>query len=378
MNHAKEYRRRLHRIPELSSQEFKTKEAILAVLRPMNCEIIELLNTGVAAWFERGCKKTIAFRADMDALPVEEKTGLPFASEHPGLMHACGHDGHMAMLLGFAEELNALPKEAFNNNVLLIFQPAEETIGGAFPICQSGIFEKTKTWAIFGFHLYPFLRKKAIGSRPREFMACASEVTIKVHGKSTHCAEADRGIDTIEIAAKLLNQLYAMERTEIAEDQYRVLKFGHFSGGTVRNILPELTVLEGSYRSFYPEVFDFMIRRTQEIIQDLSQEYGCQIEVEKTTGYPALLNSECLFAATKKSLSESFDFVQFEKPFMIAEDFSFYCQKMPGCFLYLGTGTGIALHNNHFDFDESILQEGIRAYRQLMNLEEETEWTELR
>lgn len=370
MNHALEHRRALHRIPELSYQEYKTKDYILSVLRELNCEVIEVLTTGVCAFYNKGKKNTIAFRADMDALPIQEETNVEFASLHQGRMHACGHDGHMAMLLGFAEELNALPDEAFENNVLLVFQPSEETVGGAKPICDSGIFEKTKTKAIFGTHLYPFLKKGAIGSRPKEFMACASEVTITVKGKSTHCAEKENGIDSIEVAAQLLCRLYAMEKNEIAKEQYRVLRFGHFTGGTVRNILPEITIMEGSYRSFYPEVFDFMIQRTEQIIKELEEEFGCTITFEHTEGYPPLLNSETLFSTLKSSLQDKFEFVQFEKPFMIAEDFAFYCKKMPGCFMYLGTGTGIALHNCHFDFDEAILQNGIQAYLTLMNIQD--------
>lgn len=369
MNRAAAHRRELHQIPETSYEEFKTKEYILSVLKDLNCEVIEVLSTGVCAWFNKGKEKTVAFRADMDALPIQEETGLPFASKHPGKMHACGHDGHMAILLGFAEELSQLPDSAFKNNVLLVFQPSEETVGGADPICKSGIFEKTNTKGIFGTHVYPFLAKGAIGSRPKEFMACCSEVTMTVRGKSTHCAEPNKGIDSVEIAAELLCRLYKMEREEIDPKEYRILKFGLFQGGTVRNILPEITVMKGSYRSFYPEVFNFMIDRTNEIIKELETKFGCTIEFEHTDGYPALLNDEGMFNTLKETLSNDFEFVQYEEPFMIAEDFAFYCKKMPGCFMYLGTGTGIALHNCQFDFDEEILQNGIQAYLKLMNIE---------
>lgn len=371
MNHALEHRRALHQIPELSYNEFQTKEYILSVLKNCNCEIVEVLSTGVCAWFNKGKKDTIAFRADMDALPIQEETGLPFASKHIGKMHACGHDGHMAMLLGFAEELSQLDDEAFQNNVLLVFQPSEETVGGAKPICESGIFEKTNTKAIFGTHLYPFLKKGAIGSRPNEFMASCSEVTIEVNGKSTHVAEPNKGIDSIEIAAELLCRLYKMEKEEIAEDEYRILKFGLFQGGTVRNILPETTVMLGGYRSFHSSVFNQMVTRTNEIIDELETHYGCKIKFDHTDGYPAVINNEKMFNYLKNTLQDEFEFVHYEKPFMIAEDFSFYCQKMPGCFMYLGTGTGIALHNCQFDFDEEILQNGIQAYLKLMNVQKD-------
>ncbi len=371
MNQATLHRRTLHEIPELSYQEFKTKEYIISVLKQCNCEIIEMNKTGVLAYFDNGKEKTIAYRADMDALPIKEETGLDFTSKHAGIMHACGHDGHMAILLGFAEEISQIKKADFKYNVLLVFQPSEETIGGAKPICESGIFKEKNTFAILGTHVYPFLEKGAIGSRPNEFMSRCSEVDIEIIGKSVHAAESSNGIDPIEVGAELLTRLYAMERNELKPEDYRILKFGHFTGGTVRNIIPEKAYLGGSYRSFSDDVFNLMVDRTLEIASDLEKEYGCTINFNKTEGYPALINHEGLFNEVKKTLLKDFKFVQYNDPFMIAEDFSFYCKETAGCFIYLGTGTGIALHNCHFDFDEEILQTGIKAYLKLLEINEE-------
>ena len=363
MNHATQYRRDLHQIPETSYTEFKTKQYILSVLRQFDCEITEVLTTGVTAYFDAGKENTLAYRADMDALPIQEESGVEFASRHPGKMHACGHDGHMSMLLGFAEELNQMDRSQWKNNILLVFQPSEETVGGAKPICDSGIFEKYNTQAIYGTHVWPFLPEGDIASRPNEMMAHASEVTMTVHGKSTHCAKPKEGIDALGICADLLCRLYKMEQ-EIDPKQYRILKFGHMEAGTVRNILPETAVMEGSYRSFQDETFDYMINSTYRIMEEMEKETGCTIDFEHSEGYPAVMNDPDLFNKAKHLLPQ---LQTLADPEMIAEDFAFYQRKMPGVFFFLGTGTGIPLHNCHFNFDEKILQSGIRMYISLMD-----------
>ena len=365
MNQATRYRRDLHQIPETSYTELKTKQYILSVLSRFDCEITEVLTTGVCAYFDAGKPYTLAYRADMDALPIQEETGRSFTSLHPGVMHACGHDGHMAMLLGFAEELNHMDRHQWKNNILLVFQPSEETVGGADPICRSGIFERYNTKAIYGTHVWPFLPAGVIGSRKNEMMAHASEVTITVHGKSTHAAKPKEGIDALGICADLLCRLYNMEK-EIDPAQYRILKFGKLHAGTVRNILPDTAVMEGSYRSFQDETFDHMIHQTEKIISELMEQTGCTIDFEHTEGYPAVMNHAGLFDQVTQMLP---DLQILKEPQMIAEDFAFYQKKMPGVFFFLGTGTGIALHNCHFDFDEQILQSGITMDIDLMNTE---------
>lgn len=365
MNHATQYRRDLHQIPETSFEEFKTKEYLVHVLSALNCEIIPVLETGVLAYFDAGKDQTLAYRADMDALPVTEETGLEFASKHPGRMHACGHDGHMAILLGFAEELDAMDRSAWKYNILLVFQPSEETVGGARPILETGVFEKFQVKAIYGTHVYPFLPAGVIGSRSGELMAHASEVTVTLHGKSTHCAKPDEGIDALAAGAELLCRLYALEKS-FDPGIYRLLKFGNFHAGTVRNILPETCVMEGSYRSFQPEVFAKLIDGSQNIMRQLEQETGCQIDFAYTEGYPAVINDADLFKQVQALCPE---LTVLDKPEMIAEDFAFYQERVPGVFLFLGTGTGIPLHNCHFTFDEAILQSGIRTYIRLMETE---------
>lgn len=368
----KRYRQDLHRIPELGFEVYKTKEYILEQLQQYSCEISEVCETGVCAFFQsreeegRGQKRkaSIALRSDMDGLPVTEKTDADYASVHPGAMHACGHDGHMAMLLAVAGELDQII-HTLPHNVLLIFQPAEETTGGAGDICSTGILKKYGVKRIYGFHLWPMLKKNSVGSRANEFMAKSSELDIVIHGRSAHCANAEEGIDALAIGCKLVHELYQMEKQEIPDTEYRLLKFGKMESGTVRNAVAARTVLQGSVRCFHEETGAYLFRRIQEIAEAYEDQYGCSITLERNDGHPAVINDPQLFKEAKELLSE-YQFHTFEKPFMLAEDFSCYQKEVPGLFLFLGTGTNIPLHSSHFDFDEDVLITGVDIYLKLL------------
>lgn len=367
----KKYRQDLHRIPELGFEVHKTRKYILTHLKEYDCEITEVCG-GLCAFFQSreldgngaAREKTIALRSDMDALPVTEKTGAPYCSVHEGAMHACGHDGHMAMLLALADELNRII-HSLSYNVLLIFQPAEETTGGAGDICAAGILSKYNVKRIYGFHLWPMLEKHRIGSRAKEFMAKSSEIDIIIYGKSAHCAYPDQGIDALAIGCELINTLYQMEQTELPENEFRLLKFGKMVSGTVRNAISAETVLEGTLRCFSEETGAFLFTRMMETAALLEKRYGCRIVFQRTDGHPPVINDPLLFHEAKAILSD-FGFHTFENPFMLAEDFSFYQREVPGLFLFLGTGTNIPLHNNHFDFDEDVLLTGFNAYLKLL------------
>lgn len=371
-NLLKKHRQELHRIPELGFELYKTKAYIIRQLRQYDCEISEVCGTGVCAFFQSreeggtGRKRgaTIALRSDMDGLPVAERTDAAYASVHHGTMHACGHDGHMAMLLGVAGELNQII-HTLPHNVLLIFQPAEETTGGAGDLCATGILSKYGVKRIYGFHLWPMLEKNAVGSRANEFMAKSSELDIVIHGRSAHCASAEEGIDALDIGCRLVNELYQMESQEIPDTEYRLLKFGKMESGTVRNAIAARSVLQGSVRCFNEETGDFLFRRIEEIAETYEDQYGCSITFERNDGHPAVINDPQLFKEAKELLSE-YKFHTFEKPFMLAEDFSCYQKEVPGLFLFLGTGTNIPLHSSHFDFDEEVLATGVNIYLKLL------------
>lgn len=200
-----EYRQDLHQIPEIGDSLPETKEYLMKVLSALDGEIIELLESGVAIYFNRGQRETTAFRSDMDALPIEEKSDARFASKRPGKMHACGHDAHMAMCLALADKVNATPE--IDSNVLIFFQPAEETIGGADRICETGIFQKYNVTKVFGIHMYPSLTAGRVYSRPGVIQPASAQFDIEIEGKATHATTPEKGKDAIFIGVELVSMI---------------------------------------------------------------------------------------------------------------------------------------------------------------------------
>ena len=351
-------RHALHRIPELDRQLPETLAYLRCALEPLGCRVFSPMEGALCAWFDFGAENAIAFRSDTDALPIAEKTGAPYASAHPGAMHACGHDGHMAILLELARRLSR--KEALPHNVLLVFQPAEETTGGAKDICDTGIFGQYKVKAIFGLHLWPGLEAGTVASRKRELMARSCEVTIDIYGKSAHIAKAAEGIDALMAGAELYRRAVEMEGA-LPEGIFRLLKFGKFQSGTVRNALSAHTHLEGSLRAFQDEIFDSLAQGLKDIGRDVEAKYGCTVKIHMNSGYPAVMNPEDLY----DRVAAAVPFVVLEAPSMTAEDFSWYQKYIPGMFFFLGLGDTPALHADTFDFDESILPKGADFFEKL-------------
>ncbi len=370
-----QYRRDLHQIPEFGHLEFKTQAYILNELRNYPCEITELSPTGVCAFFPAKNPQyagTVAFRSDMDGLPIEENTNSPYRSQHSGMMHACGHDAHMAMLLGLAKELAQMDRD-HSVNVLLIFQPAEESPGGAKDVTNSGIFEKYDVRRIFAFHMSPSNAPGVIMGRPREMMAMSSELTATVRGKSAHVASSHKGIDALHIGCLFLDALYEMEQNLLPPEEFRLLKFGKLTAGTARNAIAETAVLEGTLRAFKEENFRLLLEQVHSIASLFEEKYGCTIQVDSAEGYPPVLNDPALYEMAQEVLSpEQFpltpEFITLRKPPMTSDDFSYYLQKVPGLYLFLGTGNKKTLHSNDFDFDEEVLETGVRAYLRLLRL----------
>ena len=351
-------RHALHRIPELELDLPETQNYLKNALSALSCQVFSPVGSALCAWFDFGAEKTIAFRADMDALPINEKTGAPYASTHPGVMHACGHDGHMAILLELARRLDR--KEGLKHNVLLIFQPGEESPGGAKGICDTGVLENYRVKAVFGLHLWPGLEKGRVFSRRKELMARASEVTLDIYGKSAHIAKAAEGIDALMAGAEFYTRAMEMER-QIPAGVFRLLKFGKFHSGTARNALSAHTHLEGSLRAFQDETFEAMAGSLREIAVDVREKYGCTLSLHIADGYPAVLNDDAVFDAVCRCLPVT----ELEEPCMTAEDFSWYQKHVPGVFFFLGLGDTPALHADTFDFDESILTKGADFFEAL-------------
>ena len=316
------------------------------------------IDGSLCAWFNFGAASAIAFRADMDALPIGEKTGAAYASRHPGRMHACGHDGHMAIGLELARRLSK--RKQLSSNVLLVFQPAEEATGGAKPICDTGIFEQYKVKAIFGLHLWPGLTKGKIFSRPGEMMSRSSELDVDFFGKSAHIGRSWEGIDSMEAACVYLQKAYALERSLPGEVR-RLLKFGKMESGTVRNALAAHTRLEGGLRAFSDEIYDGLRGGLLEIAREVEGEFGCTVKVHTSNGYPAIHNPGELH--DKVYAIVPFEYL--DEPSMTTEDFSWYQRYVPGMFFFLGLGDSPALHSDHFDFDESVLELGADFFEKI-------------
>ena len=331
-------RHALHRIPELELDLPQTQAYLKQALSGLSCQVFSPLGSALCAWFDFGAQEAIAFRADMDALPITEKTGADYASTHPGMMHACGHDGHMAILLELARRLDQ--KKTLRHNVLLIFQPGEESPGGAKAICDTGVLEQYHVKAVFGLHLWPGLAKGKVFSRRNELMARASEVTLDIYGKSAHIAKAAEGIDSLMAGAEFYTRAMEMER-QIPAGIFRLLKFGKFHSGTVRNALSAHTHMEGSLRAFQDEVFDSLAQGLKEICRDVEARYGCTVNLHFSSGYPAVLNPEDIYDRVKQAA----DFADLEAPAMTAEDFAWYQRYVPGMFFFLGLGDTPALRH---------------------------------
>lgn len=356
-------RRALHQIPETQLDLPRTAACLKNELKNTSAEIIELDNCGSSflAFFDAGKEQALAFRTDMDALPVAEKTGLDFCSRHPGKSHACGHDGHMSILLGLADRI-ARRKEELPVNVVLIFQAGEETPGGARLICEQRVFEEFNIRSVYGGHLWPMIDKGTVAVRPVEMMARSAEVTIHITGRSVHAARYYEGIDAMEAGARMLLEIYQME-SALPKKDFRLLRFGKMEAGTVRNAVASTCILEGTLRAFQDPVFEYLVSGIEAISDKLEAETGANIHISYSSGYPAVLNDPVL---TEDVLERHPEFEKPEKPEMISEDFSFYQKKAPGVFFFFGTGTGIPLHSANFDFDERVLLPAIDLFEELI------------
>ncbi len=350
-----EDRRALHRIPEVDWALPKTAAYLRARLEALPCEVFSPCGDALCAYFDFGTAETVAVRSDMDALPVTEATGLPFASQHSGRMHACGHDGHMAMVLGLADWL---AEHRAAQNVLLIFEPAEETSGGAKAICDTGIFEKYHVTRVYGMHLWPKLPQGTVGARAGGMMARSAQLGVEIAGRSVHIAQWREGADALFAAAEFLRRAYVL-----AQSAPCLLRFGKLVSGTVNNAVSDRSALEGSLRCFGDAEFDRLWNGLEDIARAVEAETGCRVTLSCTDGYYAVTNDAALLAAAR----ERFPIVEVE-PTLITEDFSEYQRRVPGVFFLLGTG-GEALHSPKFDFDECVLDTGLALLTTLVGNE---------
>ena len=344
-------RQALHQIPELDKDLPRTMEYVRRQLEELSCHVFSPMEGALCAWFDFGAQGALAFRTDADALPITENTGLPFASQHPGKMHACGHDGHMAIALELARRLSG--KKDMKKNVLILFQPAEETTGGAKDLCATGIFKQYGVEAIFGLHLWPGLKEGEVFSRCNEMMSRSCEVKVDIVGRSAHIAKAEEGLDAMAAGVDFYSRAMAMEQA-VPKNIFRLLKFGKLQSGTVCNASSGHTRLEGSLRAFQDDVFYSLRAGLVSIGKTVERNTGCTVTIDMNDGYPPVMNPKKLY----KKVRELVDFNELAAPSMITEDFSWYQKILPGMFFFLGIGDTPALHADDFNFNEEVLIKG--------------------
>lgn len=357
-------RRDIHAHPELAFNEARTADIVARELAAYGLEVHRgLATTGVVGSLRKGSStRAIGLRADMDALPLVEKNEFPHRSRHEGKMHACGHDGHTTALLGAARYLAENHETLdFDGCVHFIFQPAEESEGGAAVMIEDGLFEKFPMEAVFGLHNWPGIPVGEIAVMPGPVMAgtCAFEITIRGHG--CHAAMPHQGVDTIVAGAQLIQALQTIVARNLHPCEAAVVSVTQFHAGEAWNIIPDDAVLRGTIRSFKPEVQALVERAVERLCSGIASAFGAQIGVTFDHRYPPTVNSPAETALCRRVAGNLFgdDKVRRDElPSMGAEDFAYMLREKPGCYVWLGNGPGTGgctLHNPHYDFNDEIL-----------------------
>lgn len=371
----KGWRRHLHQHPETAFEEFETSEFIADILSGLGLTVHKgLAGTGLVATLKAGSSnKSIALRADMDALPLQEENKISHCSKNPGKMHACGHDGHSAMLLGAAKYLSQNP--SFDGTVYFIFQPAEESFGGADKMIQDGLFELFPAQSVFGLHNFPDIQAGQFAAKSGTMMASFDTFEIILRGKGCHAAKPHQGHDPLLAASQVVLALQSIVSREIAPHQAAVVSVTQIHGGTTWNIIPDKAQICGTFRCLNDEVRKQIKQRLEEIATSVSAAMNVKAEVKfnpSTVAYPATINSE---HETEQALAVAASLVGEEninrapQPSMGAEDFSFMLQQKPGCYIWLGGNTpetkGL-LHHPQYDFNDNILSLGAAYWIRLV------------
>jgi amidohydrolase len=361
-------RRDIHSHPELSFEEQRTAALVEKYLQDLGLETHRIAHTGVWAMIEGNGKSqtTIALRADLDALPIEEKSDKPYISQNKGVMHACGHDVHATSLLGAAKILVGLKNE-LPGNIKLVFQPGEEKLpGGASLLIREGILENPKVDAIIGQHVMPFINTGRVGFRKGLYMASTDEIYMTIHGKGGHGAMPHLCIDPVAISAQVIIALQQVVSRRAKPILPTVLSFGKInSDGGATNVIPNSVSIEGTFRTLDETWRAEAKELIRKVAQNTAEAYGATIDIRIENGYPFLKNNEEL---TGRMIDAAIDYMGEEEVealdiWMAAEDFAYYSQEVPACFYRLGTrneakGITSAVHTNTFDIDEDALETG--------------------
>lgn len=344
----------LHMHPELSYEEYETTERIKRELAAAGIEILQIpLKTGVTA-IVRGAKpgKTYGLRCDIDALPIAEKTDLPYKSKTPGKMHACGHDFHTAAVFGAALLLQER-KEELQGTVKILFQPAEESSHGAETVLETGVFSDVT--AIFGLHTAAYLPVGTLGIRAGSVMAAVDRFELNITGTGCHGGHPDEGVDTILVAASVIQAFQSIVGRNLNPFHTGVVSVTRINGGNTWNVIPDKVELEGTVRSMEKDDRIFIEKRMREIAEHTAAAYGANAELLWYPGPPATVNEKAWSAFAQKVAEESGFEVVPQRNSTGGEDFAFYLEKIPGCFINVGTGVGYPNHHPKFYADEAAL-----------------------
>ncbi len=353
-----EWRRDFHRHPEIANQEHRTSSVICKFLEGLGIPVSTCAKTGLRGVLEgKSGGRTVALRADMDALPLKEEGEKEYISENPEATHACGHDGHMAILMGVARLLS-LRKKKFNGKVVFLFQPSEERIpGGAKKMIEEGALEGVDS--IFGLHLWQPLPTGMLGIVKGAMMAQPDKFSIRVIGKGGHGSMPQDTVDPILVASHLVVNIQSIVSRNVDPLKPMVVSFGTMEGGTIYNIIPNEVVLTGTVRTFDPSLQAFAETRLKEITEETSKAFGATSEFKYEKGYSPLVNdaamADFVLETAKKTLGE--ESIATIDPVMGGEDFAYFLEKVPGAFFFFGVGDGMEFPHHHpaFDLDERAL-----------------------
>lgn len=368
------HRQALHLIPELSFQEFKTTEYIRNTLSNLNIDYMTPLETATIVYLEGNSDKTIGFRADIDALPIEEETSSSFSSTHPGAMHACGHDGHASILLTFAEWCKAQQdQQELKHNVLLIFQPSEESNAGANALIKAFPFDEYELEAIFALHLGPDTDEGVLMTKEGPLMASATEYRIVIKGRSAHVAEKETGANALGSLSHIANQIAQIQQYHLSGLNQNVVHIGKMSAGEAINTVASNGYLKGTIRTYDPNDLEKIKEQIESIIKSSDLIYQTSSTLTVAEGYPPVINPASLLELVERSSNAAGLKLQLkDHPYLYGEDFSFYSTVTDTNFAFLGIrnedlGYISGLHTSTFNFDEKVLINGVNYYQEILN-----------
>ena len=359
-----EFRHTLHRIPEMAGAEFETSRAIRERLAGLDLEVLPpFLGTDVVAILHgRGPGRNVTLRADIDALRLNEETGVPYASCHEGRMHACGHDGHAAMVMG-AAELLASRRDSFNGSVRFVWQPGEENRAMGRDLVEAGALENPRADLVTALHGMPGLPVGVLALRDGAMMASCAHFKVTIRGRGGHSSRPHQAVDPVVAAAAVVVELQSVVSRRIDPQQAAVLSVCRIAGGELANVIPDEVVLEGTARALDMNVAAALESGLREVVDAVSRAHRTNCEIDYRLAYPVTFNAPGPTALARRVIRETVGgerFVELAESSMGAEDFAYYLQRYPGVYVKLGTGENCpALHNSKFDFPDAALAAGI-------------------